>query len=116
MTYLSRKEAEEAARKVQKRMKSKGWKIRVWENLGWHFEIKKGTIQLHEASHNGRRPYYWTLMGSELNSYGGETYLLADETPKIDMQIYDPNDAYLRQLKVAKAHLDKIAKAIKVSS
>lgn len=25
----------------------KGWKVRVWENLGWHYQIYKGVCDIH---------------------------------------------------------------------
>jgi hypothetical protein len=35
---MNKQEAERAAAKLLRRM-GPGWKPRIWENLGWHFEV-----------------------------------------------------------------------------
>lgn len=39
------------------RMKGSGWKPRVWENLGWHYEVHAGPVALHNNTHNGKTMY-----------------------------------------------------------
>lgn len=34
-------DAEIAGLKLLKKLKGKGWKLDVWENLGWHFKVQK---------------------------------------------------------------------------
>lgn len=36
-----------------------GWKSRVWENLGWHWEIKSPCTRVRISAHkSGRKTYY----------------------------------------------------------
>ena len=50
MTYQTEEEAQDAGIKARRRMKSKGWTVRVWENLGWHFELLNAPLSVHEGS------------------------------------------------------------------
>jgi hypothetical protein len=42
--------------------KGKGWRLRVWENLGWHFNLQRGYASISE-------------------SFGGEYYCLITDDP-----------------------------------
>lgn len=44
----TRKEARERGKKVKK-MLPKGWKLEIWENLGWHFKLTKGPISVSQS-------------------------------------------------------------------
>ena len=37
--------ATDAAEKLAKKMGS-GWKPRVWENMGWHYDVSNGVVRL----------------------------------------------------------------------
>lgn len=43
----------------------KGWKARVWENLGWHCAVENGVLKIHPDSSG-----YIVLIGEE-GSEGG---------------------------------------------
>ncbi len=60
-------DATKNARALAKRM-GKGWKARVWENLDWHWEVRRGGAQL-STDNDGKE--YWCLF----NGLGfGEVY------------------------------------------
>lgn len=40
MSYKTKDLAMQAAKRMKKRMKNPGWKIRVWENIDWHFSLQ----------------------------------------------------------------------------
>lgn len=42
--------AHRAAKALCKKMDTKGWKPRVWENLGWHWSIVKGGLTVWGGS------------------------------------------------------------------
>lgn len=42
------KQATRKAKALLSKMKTKGWKIRVWENIGWHHAIYCGYLSIHE--------------------------------------------------------------------
>ena len=59
---MNKKEAIRKAKRLRDMMITSGWKIRVWENLGWHYEINNETVSVTESS-GGRyfamlRPHY----------------------------------------------------------
>jgi hypothetical protein len=41
----TRAEAAAAGKQAQRQL-PKGWKLRVWENLGWHYSLSKGNVRL----------------------------------------------------------------------
>jgi hypothetical protein len=43
---------------LAKRM-GKGWKPRVWENLGWHYMVRNGIFEITVPSFNGDRYIAW---------------------------------------------------------
>ena len=43
---MKKKEAISRAKLLLNKMETKGWKIRVWENLGWHYELINQTISI----------------------------------------------------------------------
>lgn len=56
-------EATAAAKALLKRMKSPGWKIDVWENIGWHYRLKRGTLSLWEHGEKSYGVYYSDEVG-----------------------------------------------------
>jgi hypothetical protein len=94
------------ANKLLKKMKSKGWEVRVWENLGWHYELVSRHISLHVLK-GVKGPSYGTMMNlTEEFSCAGQ--------PELRSPGYysDPNDAVANQLKVAEDYMNKLQLAI----
>jgi hypothetical protein len=56
-TWSAFMKASHAARKLAKRL-GRGWKPRVWENLGWHFEVVRGPLRIHQYQHGTGPRYY----------------------------------------------------------
>lgn len=79
------------------------WKLRVWENLGWHFHAECGSIQVNQS---GIRKY-WTLMSDDITHAGGGCTLWS-----LDDKVFPyrgvpecfstPEEAVLAQLQEAK--------------
>jgi hypothetical protein len=44
---LNKKEAERRGRALLKQMKGRGWQLRVWENLGWHYSVYNEGVDVH---------------------------------------------------------------------
>ena len=42
----------------------KGWKTEVWENLGWHYCVKKGKLEI-TGYHNFRRRSYLIMFNTK---------------------------------------------------
>jgi hypothetical protein len=63
----SRRNAEIAGNKLLKRMKGKGWKLKVWENLGWHYAVylpigDAWRLTVHPSLYRDEEAYF-TLLG-----------------------------------------------------
>lgn len=99
MSYTTKAQATAAARACRRKMKTKGWKLYVHENLGWHWclEHADGFFTLHEFNHPGEKPKYWTLM-----SDGGHQHCGSGEWTPRNKMFLDPNRAVAYQLKLAK--------------
>jgi len=74
----------------------KGWRVNVWENLGWHLSLIKGNLHLHYS------PYNDSFMAflSE-NAYGGDS-MFWHET----FYNKDPNKVIAHKIKVAQEFID----------
>lgn len=47
-----------------------GWEPDVWENLGWHFKVTKGLLEVYvHDDHSGRRPKLATSFTAYLQSH-----------------------------------------------
>jgi hypothetical protein len=60
-SYATRAEAQAAGRAVKERLAGRGWKVRVWENLGWHWAVHKGPLQIYPAAYRSGRGLLTTL-------------------------------------------------------
>ncbi len=87
------------------RMKGKGWKPRVWENLGWHYEVYNGYISVHPGILDDNK--YWCLLSNEKGGHGG----LAMWTPQKNTH-KDPNVVVRKQIIYTKAVLKRLQEPI----
>lgn len=61
---MTKREAQLRAKALRDGL-GKGWKSRVWENLGWHCAVENGVLKVHPSSSG-----YTVLIGEE-GSGGG---------------------------------------------
>ena len=47
------KQAQQAGQLLLGKMRGTGWKLRVWENLGWHYSVSAGPVCVHESADGG---------------------------------------------------------------
>lgn len=88
------------AKKTLKQMKTKGWEIRVHENLGWHWCLEN--VGGHFCIH-GEDNCYWTLLSDGDYAHTGSVDWNARK------EFSDPNRAVDHQLTLAREHRDKIS-------
>lgn len=88
------------------RMKTKGWQVRVWENLGWHWELRYGNHLTVSGSHEDRTKNFHAMLSTRGN--GG-----CDPTFYDRKRFADPNDAVAHRLKIAEASIRPIQKLLK---
>lgn len=104
------KTPEEAFRKgnaLLNRMKGKGWKLDVWENLGWWYCVYAGPISVY-PTHDSNK--FHCLMAEGLGNKGhagGGSYLW-----KTDDNLRDPNELVKRQIQIAQAVVDNLSSNI----
>lgn len=106
-TYASYLKAHRLGRQALKQLHDKrGWKVRVWENTGWHVQLQKAGLNLHISSFDGIITSYHSLLSRERGGSGGN--------PEWTENFYhaDPNVVIERQIKLARRVLAKQAKAV----
>jgi|ERR1700687_4416838 len=99
-SFESRTDAIAAAKLTIKKLNSKGWKYKVWDNLGWHFNVYRGPL---------RMGFHWGNYSSLLSNdacVGGEMYWTDT------FRSPDPNEVVDHQIELAKAHVDRCLMAI----
>lgn len=100
MSWTTKAAAKKAGEALRKKLKGKGWKIRVWENIGWHLSAQLGRMTVHGVPGN-----WWTLLGK---GSAGEIFW----SPRCK-GFQDPNAAVRHQLKIANAFLSKQTKHLR---
>lgn len=104
MSFYTKHEATKAAKAAIERMETKGWKKRVWENLGWHAKIQSTFISIMVESDGT----FWALATAEHKNLGaGELYWSDHYTRR------DPNKVALHQLRLMEEYADKISSVVK---
>lgn len=96
--------AHREAKALVARMKSRGWKIRVWENIGWHWCIYHGEGHLSiSPSYDGKKLH---IMFSLCMPLAG--------TPGLSVDTYstDPNKLVVLQKRAAEKYLASVQKLI----
>jgi len=91
---MTKSEAKERGEALLKMMKGKGWKLSIWENMGWHFSVKNGGITVHPSYSSG----YVTYLGlddDDTKPYGGQAFWTEKKS------YADPNEAVIEQMRIA---------------
>ena len=88
-----------------RRMKGTGWKLEVWENLGWHYCVVNGNL---------------TVYASEYMDGISYTALLGDEGPHAGLPLWsshfsskDPNEVARNQLEIAEDTVKRLTTVVK---
>ena len=106
----TKKEATSLGRKLVKKLDGKGWRLRVHENLGWHYNVWKGPISIN-ASFNprGKKTTYSVLISSsdERPPVGGLVLWTSNDTSRASHK--DPNVAVRRAVKYARLVIDRLS-------
>lgn len=102
----TKKEAEREARGLLRRMKTKGWSIVVYKNVGWFFGLRNGPLTLYPSTVDGE---YFCLLSSEANDPigGGEMYWTPTKS-----RHRDPNRAVREQMKLAEEFVGRVSRTV----
>lgn len=93
MRFATKKKAEKFGKEILKKLKGK-WRMRVWENIGWHADWSHGRITLH-AINLGSGPQFSCLISDSDEHSGGAMMYSYDFWSK------DPNEAVEKHLQNA---------------
>lgn len=91
----TKEHAKQKAKDLVKRLKGKGWKPEVWENLGWHWAARNGHWNVFPSCASDK---FTCLLGD--GSCGKALFHKAGE-----FYDKDPNKAVAKQLQYAKEAL-----------
>lgn len=115
----SKKEAVRLARELLKKIKFPGFKIDVWENLGWHYRVKSDFFAVDEDHRGSTSEVYYTAVMNSTGNGSGSHHSGYFNTGVA--RAADPNEAIEKCIKDAyKVHMEigevlgKICESIKV--
>jgi hypothetical protein len=92
---MTKKQAEKKGRALLRLMKGEGWKLDVWENLGWHYAVKSRNISVHQDKDDGTFYCYLGESGGLGIWHTGKHFT-------------DPNDAVSEQVKDAVTEIERL--------
>jgi len=102
---MTENQARTKGKKLLKKMKGKGWKLHVYENIDWHYNVWNGPIAVYE--NNGE---CWCLMGTEPDCKGvGMGHMAWSD----NFHSKDPNVVVRHQVRLARKVADGYDTAVK---
>lgn len=97
---MTKSEATRAARKLLARMSGRGWKIRVWENIGWHYSVDTNRLAVHEYHDHLPKSRFCCMLKPHYTLFGGVQYAC------------DPNKAVEACIAVARDWVGRYAQIV----
>ena len=106
-TFNTRSEAKKAGLRALSKMKSKEWKIEVWENIGWHFNLQviDGLVTIHCNDTRGlHKLEYSCYIDREFS--GADGLDEEDEDKGFQWDYSDPQKAFEVKMRLVKKHIN----------
>ncbi|MBD3405073.1 MAG: hypothetical protein GF411_02920 [Candidatus Lokiarchaeota archaeon] len=100
MSISTRAEATKKAEALKSRLQGQGWKIRVWENIGWHYSIENTHCNLTVSEFIGK----FGVSLSDERGYPGDPAFWHDSDDYRD----DPNEAIRVKLQHCREFVDNM--------
>jgi len=101
---MTKEQAQRKAKALVRKMRNpKGWKTRVWENLGWHYCIEKGAVSVW-SSFDGT---FFCMISSDVECPGSGLGMWTTT-----YHSKDPNVALRMEAASAREVLDRLIKAV----
>jgi len=85
-----------------KRLKGKGWKLHVWETLGWHYEVSTCGLTITGSHYPSEKLTYWAMLNWDGKGSHGAIDL------KVDFRSSDPNKVVQAALEVARKRMNQM--------
>ncbi len=105
---MTKAEATAAGRKLRKALNGKGWKIEVWENLGWHYAAHNVNVSVHPSA-SGKT--YHARVG--VNG-GGIVWNYATYGEQ-HFSSENPNEAVIHELLRGQSHVNALSEILRVA-
>lgn len=102
----SKEQAYRRGRALLKRMKGKGWKLYVHENLGWFYSVYNGNLSV-SPGYDNKPPYSCLLSDTDKYRFIG-SYIWIDP-----YHSKDPNKVVEHQLRTARTEVNKLDAIVK---
>ncbi len=103
----TKQEATTAAKALAKALGSK-WKIRVWENMGWHYNVASpcNQVKITPFIYGGKIDSYTAFFGSAEDNYCGGRWAESGKTPKAALR------AVIKRATCERDEIDTMLKAV----
>jgi len=101
----TKQQAEKGAKALLAKMKTKGWKSRVWENLGWHYSIFNEHLEIYPVTCDGGE-YHAMLATCKSPAGGSPAFWHEGGTFK------DPNAAATAAVKRARRFVNDVQEVV----
>jgi hypothetical protein len=114
MKHTTENEANARAEMVREKFDLKGWAVRVWQNMGWHWNLQKGPISLSEYTlsfHGGT--YFSALISDEPERPGTG---LSAWSPEKGVFPKTPQEAIALSLAAVNEYVDHLQTARKAAN
>jgi hypothetical protein len=102
-TYVEYQQAKANAENLKRRLNGKGWKIEVYENLGWHFKVRNDYLNVYGKEFADK---YSCLMADTKEGAGGLSLWHVNNYAK------DPNVSVRKQIEHAEAVVSILVQAV----
>lgn len=107
MTFRTKEAAYSKGRRTLEKLKGEGWRLRVWENLGWHFALYNGALSLYYHRYNDDKGSFSCMMSDKLGEGGYGAMIFSHHE-----SFRDPNEAVAHQLKMSRAVVMNLVKVV----
>ena len=106
---LTKIQATKKGKQLLQKMKGSGWKLRVWENMGWNYSVKNGPINVYPLDH-GQNQRFHCLLDCNEEGTGGLAIWSTDAISK------DPNKVVQREIESARKVVDEYDRIVTLAS
>jgi hypothetical protein len=60
-----------------------GWKMKVWDNLGWHYKVRNGVVDLHPKRQGDCREGTYSIYGYQVFFNSDKQFIGDGDTPEL---------------------------------
>lgn len=93
-------EARRAALVLKKKLEGRGWKIRVWENIGWHYAVETDRLSVNEYPDHSIKSRFSCMLKPHFTLFGPVAYAA------------NPNQAVEKLLESARDHIEEYKRMV----